>query len=64
LYSSTSTIRIIKSRRERWAGHVAHMEEKRNTNRVYVRKPEEKRLQIRPRHWWEDIIKTDFREIR
>jgi hypothetical protein len=43
LYSSPSTIRIIKSRRMRWAGHVARMGEKRNAYRLLVRKPEEKK---------------------
>jgi hypothetical protein len=42
LYSSPSKIRIIKSRRMRWAGHVARMGEKRNVYRLLVRKPEGK----------------------
>jgi hypothetical protein len=42
LYSSPSIIRIIKSRRMRWAGHVARMGEKRNANRLLVGKPEGK----------------------
>jgi hypothetical protein len=42
LYSSPSIIRIIKSRRMRWAGHVARMGEKRNAYRLLVGKPEEK----------------------
>jgi hypothetical protein len=42
LYSSTSTIRIIKPRRMSWAGHVARMEEKRNAYRILVGKPEGK----------------------
>jgi hypothetical protein len=42
LYSSPSIIRIIKSRRMRWAGHVTRMEEKRNTYRLVVGKPEGK----------------------
>jgi hypothetical protein len=41
LYSSTSIIRMIKSRRMRWAGHVARMGEKRNVYRILVVKPEE-----------------------
>jgi hypothetical protein len=41
LYSSPSTFRIIKSRRMRWAGHVARMGEKRNMYRLLVRKPKE-----------------------
>jgi hypothetical protein len=43
LYSSPSIIRIIKSRRMRWAGHVARMGEKRNAYRLMVRKPEGKK---------------------
>jgi hypothetical protein len=47
----------------RWAGHVARMGEGRNVYRVLVGKPEEKRPLERPRHRWEDGIKTDLREI-
>jgi hypothetical protein len=43
LYSSPSIIRIIKSRRMRWAGHVARMGERRNAYRLLVVKPEERR---------------------
>jgi hypothetical protein len=49
LYSSPSIIRIIKSRRIRWAGHVARMGEKRNACRLLVAKPEGKRPLGRPR---------------
>jgi hypothetical protein len=49
LYSSPSIIRIIKSRRVRWAGHVARMGEKRNAYRLFVGKPEGKRPLGRPR---------------
>jgi hypothetical protein len=49
LYSSPSIIRMIKSRRMRWAGHVARMGEKRNAYRILVGKPEGKRLLGRPR---------------
>jgi hypothetical protein len=49
-YSSPSIIRIIKSRRMRWAGHVARMREKRNSYRLLVEKPEGKRQLGRPRH--------------
>jgi hypothetical protein len=44
LYSSLSVIKIIKSQRMRWSGHVARMEEKRNAYRLLVGKPEGKRL--------------------
>jgi hypothetical protein len=50
LYSSPSIIRIIKSRRMRWAGHVARMGDKRNAYRLLVGKPDGKRPLGRPRH--------------
>jgi hypothetical protein len=59
LYSSPSKIRIIKSRRMRWAGHVARMGEKRNVYRLPVGKPEGKRPLGRPRRRWIDNIKID-----
>jgi hypothetical protein len=49
LYSSPSIIRIIKSRRMRWAGHVAGMGEKRNVYRLLLGKPEGRRTLGRPR---------------
>jgi hypothetical protein len=52
LYSSPSVIRIIKSRRMRWAGNVARMGEKRNVYRLFVGKPEGKRPLGRPRCRW------------
>jgi hypothetical protein len=48
-YSSPSIMRIIKSRRMRWAGHVARMGEKRNVTRLLIGKPEGKRPPRRPR---------------
>jgi hypothetical protein len=63
LYSSPSIIRIIKSRRMRWAGHVARMGEKRNAHRILVGKPEGKRPLGRPRCRWVDNVKMDRREI-
>jgi hypothetical protein len=63
LYSSPSIIRIIKSRRMRWAGHVARMGKKRNVYRLLVGKPEEKRPLGRPRRRWIDNIKMDLLEI-
>jgi hypothetical protein len=62
LYSSPNIIRQIKSRRMRWAGHVAHMGEKRNVYRVLMGKPEGKRPHGKPRHRWEDGIRMDLRE--
>jgi hypothetical protein len=63
LYSSPSIIRIIKSKRMRWAGHVARMEEKRNVYRLLVGKPEGKRPLGRPRRRWIYNIKMDLLEI-
>jgi hypothetical protein len=53
LYSSPNIIRQMKSRRMRWAGHVARMVEERNVYRVLMGKPEEKRPLGRPRHRWD-----------
>jgi hypothetical protein len=63
LYSFPSIIRMIKSRRMRWAGHVARMGEKRNAYRILVGTPEGKRPLGRPRRRWVDNIKIDLREI-
>jgi hypothetical protein len=60
LYSSLSIIRIIKSRRMRWAGHVARMGEKKNVYMLLVGKTERKRPLGRPRHRWIDNIKMDL----
>jgi hypothetical protein len=62
LYSSPNIVRVIKSRRMRWAGHVACMGEGRGVYRVLVGKPEGKRPLERPRRRWEDNIKLDLRE--
>jgi hypothetical protein len=63
LYSSPNIVRVIKSRRVRWTGHVARMGERRGVYRVLVRKPEGKRPLERRRRRWEDNIKMDLREI-
>ena len=63
LYSSPNIIRNLKSRRLRWAGHLAHMEQFRNEYRVLVRKPEGKRPLGRPRRRWEDNIIMELKEI-
>jgi hypothetical protein len=63
LYSPPDIIRNIKSRRMRWAGHVARMGEERKVYRVLVGKPEGKRLLERPKRRWEDGIKMVPREI-
>jgi len=67
LYSLPNIVRVVKSRRMKWAGHVARMGEGRGVHRVLVGKPEGKRPMGRPRHrWkdrWEDNIKMDLREV-
>jgi hypothetical protein len=63
LYCSPSIIRMIMSKRMRWAGHVARMEEKRNACRIFVGEPEGKRPLGRPRRRWLDNIYMDLREI-
>jgi hypothetical protein len=57
LYSSPNMVREIKSRRVRWAGHVARMGVGRGVHRVLVGSPECKRPLERPRRRWEDNIK-------
>jgi hypothetical protein len=63
LYSSLNIVRVIKSRRMRWAGHVARMAEGRDVYRVSVGRPQGKRPLGRPRRRWEDNIKMDLMEI-
>jgi hypothetical protein len=63
LYSSPSIIRIIKSRRMRWAGHVVRLGEKRNAYRLLLGKPEGKRPLGRLRHRWVDNIRMDLGEV-
>jgi hypothetical protein len=63
LHCSPSIIRISKSKRMRWAGHIVRMGTKRNTYRVLVGKSEGKRPLGRPRRRWDDNIKIDFRKI-
>jgi len=60
LYALLSIVRVIKSRRMRWAGHVARMGEGRDICRVLMGKPEGKRPLGRPSHRWEDNIKMDL----
>jgi hypothetical protein len=62
LYSSSNTVRVIKSRRMKWAGHVAHMWVRGGVYRVLVGRPEGKRPMGRPRRRWEDNIKMGLRE--
>jgi hypothetical protein len=63
LYSSPDIIRQVKSRRIRWAGHVARMREDRKVYKVLVGKPEGKRPLGRPRRRWENGIRIDLRDI-
>ena len=63
LYSLPSIVRVVKSRRMRWAWHVALMGEGRGVHRVLIGKPEGKRPLGRPRRRWEDNIKMDLKEV-
>jgi len=63
LYSSPSIVRVIKSRRMEWAGHVVPMGEGRGVYRILVRKPEGRRPLGKPRRRWEENIRIDLREV-
>ena len=63
LYCSTNIVLVIKSRRMRWAGHVARMEEGRGVHPVLVGKHERKTPLGRPRRRCEDNIKMDLQEV-
>jgi hypothetical protein len=63
LYSSPSIIRVIKARRMRRAGHVAHMGEARGAYNILVGRPEGRRPLGRPRRRWEENKKLDLKEI-
>jgi hypothetical protein len=63
LYSSPNIIRVIKSRRLRWTGHVARMGERRGAYRALVGIPEGRRTLGSPRRRWEDNIKMNLREV-
>jgi hypothetical protein len=63
LYSLPNIVLVVKSRRMRWAGHVARVGEGRGVHRIMVGKPEGKRRLGRPRHRWEDNIKMDLQEM-
>ena len=63
LYSSHNTVRVIKSRRMRWAGHVACMGEEIGVYRVLVGKLEGNRPLKRPRRRWVENIRMDLQEV-
>jgi hypothetical protein len=63
LYSLPNIVRVIKSRRLKWEGHVARMGEGRVVYRVLVGKPEGKRPLGRPRRRWEDNVRMDLQEV-
>jgi hypothetical protein len=63
LYLPPNIIRVIKSRRMRWAGHVARMGEGRGAFRILVGRSEGRRPLGRPRRRWEDNIKMDLQEV-
>ena len=63
LHSSPNILRVIKSRRMRWAGHVAHMGERRGVYRVLVEKPEGRRPLGRPKRRWVDNIRMYLQEV-
>jgi len=63
LYSSPNSVRVIKLRRMRWAGHVASMGEERGVCRVLVGKPEGRSPLGRPRRRWVDNIRMDLQEV-
>jgi hypothetical protein len=62
-YASPNIIRVIKSRRTRWVGHVARMEEMRNAYNILVGKPKGNRPLRTFRCRWEDNIRMDLREV-
>ena len=62
-YRSPNIVRVIKSRRLRWAGHVARMEESGSAFKILTGKPTGKRPLGRPRRRWEDTIRMDLEEI-
>ena len=63
LYSSPNIVRVINSRRMKWAGHVARMGEERRVYRVLVGKPERKGPLGRPRRKWVYNIRMDLQEV-
>jgi len=64
LYSSPNIVWVIKSRRMRWAGHVARMGEEKGVYRVLMGKPEGRRPVGRPRRRWVNNIRMALQEVR
>jgi hypothetical protein len=63
VYATPSIIRMIKSRRIKWAGHVARMGERRNAYKILVGKPEGRRLLGRPKHRWVGHIEMNWIDL-
>ena len=63
MYRSPNIVSVIKSRRLRWAGHVARMEEDRSTFKIFTDTPAGKRPLGRSKRRWEDNIKMDLAEM-
>ena len=63
LYRSPNIVRVIKSRRLRWAGHEARMEDGRSAFKILTGTPTGKTPIGWPRHRWEDNIRKDLKEI-
>jgi hypothetical protein len=63
LYASPNIIRVIKSRRMRWMGHVVYMGEMRNAYNILVDKPDRERPAEIPTHRWKDTFRMDLKEI-
>jgi hypothetical protein len=63
VYFPSNIIRVIKSRRMKWTGHVALMGERKDAYKFLAEKPQGKRPCGRPRHRWENNIKTDLQDV-
>jgi hypothetical protein len=63
IYCAPNKMRVIKSRRVRWAGHVARIGDGREARGAYVESPEGKRPLGKPRRRWEDNTRIDLQEV-